>query len=280
MPNNILFIIQERLGSLSNAEKKLAEWILANSAEVIHMNVTTLSKKAKSSPATVVRLCYSLGLEGFTDLKLQLSTNLPQIAEELHTDIVKDEEISQIKKKLHFKVSNSFTETMSKLDDTMVERTMAMMDQAQVIYTYGIGASGLVAEDIFQKLTRIGKNVFFSKDYHLMATSLVTNPSKGVLFAISNSGEKSEVVHLSNIAKERGIDLVVMTNSANSSLGKIADVILETASGGEAVLRSSASSSMLVQLFTVDILFTAYASRHYDSTIERLSQSKEIVKKV
>lgn len=280
MPKNILFLIQEELVNLPKAEKKLAEWILANSTKVIHMNVTTLAKAASSSPATIVRLCYSLGLEGFTDLKLNISKILPEIEEKLHTDIVKNEEILQIKKKLNYKIASSFNETIHKLDDSMIEKSLDFIEDSEVQYTYGIGSSGLVAEDVFQKLTRIGKNVLFTKDYHLLATSLVTNPKKGVFIAVSNSGEKLEVIHLAKIAREQKIKVIVVTKDGSSTLARLADAVLLTASGGEAVLRSSGTTSMLVQLFTVDILFSAYASRHYDVSIERLSKSKEVIKKV
>ena len=52
--------------------------------------------------------------------------------------------------------------------------------------------------------------------------------SKGdVLLAISNSGETNELVNLLPVVKRLGIQVVAMTNSASSSLGQHADVVLD-----------------------------------------------------
>ncbi|MDN6292753.1 MAG: MurR/RpiR family transcriptional regulator, partial [Tetragenococcus halophilus] len=97
---NILFTMQHHLNKLSKAERKLAEWILEQPEKVIYMSAKALSQASNTSPATVVRLCYSLGLEGFTDLKLKLSANQTTIEEDLYTDIVPNEDIDTIKQKL------------------------------------------------------------------------------------------------------------------------------------------------------------------------------------
>ncbi|MEG0732139.1 MurR/RpiR family transcriptional regulator [Vagococcus sp.] len=277
MNYNIIYVMKEKLNSLSNAEKKLASWIMDNPQEVISMNVTHLAKEANSSPATIVRLCYSLGLDGFTDLKLQLSKNLPQIKENLHTDIVKDEEIHQIKKKLKFNLNNSFEETYNLLDDEALNKAVTFIEANTNIFTFGIGASGLVSEDLHQKFTRIGRNIFFSKDSHLMATSLVSNSSSATFIAISNSGEKQEVIHLARIAKNQNIPVIVITSSPDSSLAILADALLITSRASEAPIRSSATNSMMVQLFTADIIFSMYASRNYEDTLNKLNISRQII---
>lgn len=274
---NVLFTIQERLNQLSKAEKKLAEWILTHSEEVIHMSVKTLSEVSETSPATVVRLCYSLGLEGFTDLKLRLSANLPEIKSNLYSDIAPDESISKIKQKIELKVTDAIAKNSQVLKDEVIEAIIQLIDHTSLIYTYGIGASGIVANDFYQKFLRIGKKVLFSENHHLLATSIVTNESPAFLFLVSNSGEKKEVVELAQLAKNLKIPVVCMTSKSQSTLANYADLHLHTADGGEAPLRSSATNSLLVQLYTVDVLFSAYASRHYDKSIRQLEKTKAAI---
>lgn len=269
--------MKEKLSTLPNSEKKLAKWIITHPEKVIKMTVTDLSKQATSSPATVVRLCRSLGLEGFTDLKLQLSKNLPQIRENLHTDIIKDEDVHQIKKKLKFNLNNSFEETFNLLSDEALNKAVDLIENSTNIFTFGIGASGLVSEDIYQKFSRIGRNTFFSKDHHLMSTSLVSNDLSAVFIAISNSGEKQEVIHLARIAKNQKMPVIVITSSPDSSLAVLSDVLLLTSKASEAPIRSSATNSMMVQLFAADIIFSTYASRNYQETLNKLNVSRKIV---
>lgn len=274
---NILFTMQHHLNKLSKAERKLAEWILAQPEKVIYMSAKALSQASNTSPATVVRLCYSLGLEGFTDLKLKLSANQSTIEENLYTDIVPNEDVGTIKQKLLLKMSDGLEKNCEDLEVDPIKQVINLLESTDAIFTYGIGASGIVADDFAQKFLRIGKKVIYSKDYHLLTTVIVTNETPSWVFLVSNSGEKQEVVNLALLAKDKGISVVCMTSKAHSTLATISDVLLHTADGGEAPLRSSATNSLLVQLYTVDVLFSAYASKHYDEILGKLEQTKTMV---
>ncbi len=274
---NILFSIQNQLDELSKTEKKLAEWILAHASEVIHMSAKALSKAAGASPSTVVRLCYSLGLEGFPDLKLKLSASLPQINQELYSDIAPDEDIETIKRKIKLRVVDGIEKNCELLEDQSIEDVLALLEGTDFIYTYGIGASGVVADDFCQKFLRIGRKAMFHQDAHLLATTMVTNETPSFLFLVSNSGEKKAVNSLAQLAKANGIAVVSMTSQKKSTLAQLSDIVVHIADGGEAPLRSSATNSLLVQLYTVDVLFSAYASKHYDKTIKQLEETKRAI---
>ncbi len=274
---NILFSIQNQLDELSKTEKKLAEWILAHASEVIHMSAKALSAAAGASPSTVVRLCYSLGLEGFPDLKLKLSASLPQINQELYSDIAPDEDIETIKRKIKLRVVDGIEKNCELLEDQSIEDVLALLEGTDFIYTYGIGASGVVADDFCQKFLRIGRKAMFHQDAHLLATTMVTNETPSFLFLVSNSGEKKAVNSLAQLAKTKGIAVVSMTSQKKSTLAKLSDIVLHIADGGEAPLRSSATNSLLVQLYTVDVLFSVYASKHYDKTIKQLEETKRAI---
>ncbi len=277
---NILFSIQHKIGKLPKAEQKLAKWILNHSEEVIHMSAKALSEASATSPATVVRFCYSMGLEGFTDLKLRLSANLPEIKEDLYSDIDPDEEVAILKRKLMLKVTDAIEKNCEILEDTAIEKAVQLLESTDLIYCFGIGASGIVADDFFQKFLRIGKRGIFNKDMHLMTTALVTNEIPAMIFLVSNSGEKKEVLQMALLAKESGIPIVGMTSKAQSTLAKLSDILIHTADGGEAPLRSSATNSLLVQLYTVDVIFSSYASKHYDKTMMQLDRTKAAVKNI
>lgn len=277
---NILFTIRHQLNKLSKAEKKLAEWILNDPERVIHMSAKALSQASQTSPATVIRLCYSLGLEGFTDLKLQLSADQSAIKEQLYTDIVPGEGVTTIKRKLMLKVTDAIEKNCEKLTDEAIRQAVSAIETSDFLFTYGVGASGIVADDFSQKFLRIGKKIISSRDYHLMTTAVVTNEEQAATFLVSNSGEKEEVVRLAQLAKENGMTVIVLTSKANSSLAQKADILIHTTDGGEALLRSSATHSLLVQLYTVDVLFCAYATRHYEKTLLQLEKTKSTVREI
>lgn len=243
MNTNILFRIKEQIEALPKSEKKIAEIVLENPQAVIQMNATELAEVAESSPAAIIRFCHSMKLKGFTELKLQLSADSHQIKENLYTEINPNEEIELIKKKLVLNTTHVLNETNNWLTKEQIDEVTEHFEASSMIYTYGLGASYLVALDIQQKYTRIGKVVVSSQDTHYLVASMAVAPKNTIFFGISNSGEKQEVLSLMKTAKELGLITISLTEATNNSLSQQADIALKTGISGEAPLRSAATSS-------------------------------------
>lgn len=277
MLNNVLLNIKEKKDGLALSEKKIAEVILEQPAEVIKMSASQLAKEAGSSSAAVIRFCHSIGLKGFVELKLQLSADLQGINDNLYTDIIPGEEMAQIKKKLLVNTNHVFKETNNSLNDEIVSQATTLFKNSSVIYPFGLGASSLVAEDFQQKFSRIGKKVIFIQDQHVLATSLAVADSNALFFGVSNHGEKREVVSLTKLAKEFGLQTISLTRNTKNTLSTLSDIALTTAVAQEPPLRSGATISLLTQMYAIDILFYAYVTNHYESSLENLEKSKEAI---
>ena len=277
MQNNVLLIIREKLAALPQSEKKIAETILKDPVMVIQMSATELAAEAGSSSAAVIRFCRSIGVKGFTELKLQLSADSQGIKDNLYTDILSEENLEQVKKKMLINTNHLFKETNNVLDTKQIERVSELLHESSVIYLYGLGASHIVASDIQQKFSRMGKMVVCSLDQHLLVTSMAVAGKNAVFFGVSNSGEKKEVLALMIMAKELGLHTVSLTSNTENALSLEADVALKTAFAHEAPLRSGATISLLTQMYAVDILFYDYASKHYDLIVSNLEKSKTAI---
>lgn len=277
MLNNVLLNIKEKKDSLPLSEKKIAELILQEPASIINMNSSSLAQKSGSSPAAVIRFCHSIGLKGFVDLKLQLSADLQGINDNLYTEIVPGEELAKIKKKLLVNTNHVFKETNNTLADEVVSKATKLFYTSSVIYPFGLGASSIVAEDFQQKFSRIGKKVIFIQDQHALATSLAVSNSDALFLGISNGGEKGEVLALTKMAKSFGLKTISLTRNTKNTLSLTSDVALKTAFAQEPPLRSGATISLLTQMYAVDILFYAYVTHYYESSLENLEKSKEAI---
>ncbi|KYC61413.1 MAG: MurR/RpiR family transcriptional regulator [Weizmannia coagulans] len=274
LEENIILQIKSKLSSLSKSEKKLGKYILSHAVETVNDNTSELAKKAGVSPATVVRFCRSIGLSGFSQLKIRLYADASGLDREIYTDITSNEDIAMIADKLALRFNQSITQTANLLETGCIEKITAMVDKSPAIYVYGIGASHVAAEDFMHKFSRIGKPVVHTLDHHLLGSSLI-NASKDCMFvAISNSGETNEAIKLTQIAKQNGLFTAGITQKRDSTLARIVDVPL-IHHGGEAVLlRSAATTSLAAQLFTIDVLYFAYVARHYEEIMHRLKNSK------
>ncbi|MBS7577786.1 MULTISPECIES: MurR/RpiR family transcriptional regulator [unclassified Enterococcus] len=277
MQQNIILTIQDYYKTLPTSEKKVAEYILKHTNEVISLSAQELAKKSGSSPAAIIRFCHSIEVNGFTDLKLLLSANMGAINTQMYTEIEDGESVGAIKEKLQHRLVHALERTNEHLKIDGVEKAVEAIETAEIIYIYGLGASSLVAQDIHQKFTRLGLNVFYTMDHHLFASAIGTSQLKGVFIGISNSGDTFETNLLANLALQNGLKLVGITADSTSYLAQKSQMLLLTPEGEEAPLRSAATVSLIAQLFVVDILFFAYCAKNYQSALEKVQNSKNAV---
>lgn len=280
MNQNIILSIKDYRQYLPKSEQKIADYILENTAEVINLNAQELAKKAGSSPAAIIRFCHSININGFTDLKLLLSANLGHTSVEMYTEVENGESTAAIKEKLRLRIIHVLQRTSECLADEYVDRAVTAIEKSELIFVYGVGASSLVAQDIYQKFSRLGRVVFTSLDHHLMASTIGTTTLNSVFIAISNSGENQETNALTKLAQKRSMTVIGMTENTASTLGNASDVLLLSSKGEEAPLRSAATVSLTAQLFIVDVLLFAYATKNYENSLNKIKYSRAAVEEL
>jgi len=274
LEENIILQIKSKLNELSKTEKKLGEYILQHSVETVNDNTSELAKKAGVSPATIVRFCRSIGLSGFSQLKIRLYADSSAVDEDLYSDITPNEDVALIADKLALRFNSSISQTAKYLDTGNIEKISEIIDVCTMIYVYGLGASHVVADDFTQKFSRIGKPVVNTLDHHLLSSALISANDHSLFVAISNSGETNEVIKLTEIAKQKHLYTIGISQNASSTLAQLVDFPI-IHHGGEAVmLRSAATTSLVSQLFTIDVLYYAYVNRHSQKILQMLKDSK------
>ncbi|HKK94596.1 MAG TPA: hypothetical protein VJ925_14270, partial [Longimicrobiales bacterium] len=68
--------VKQAAPSLSRAERKVAEAVLADPSSVIGLSIAKLAAAAGVSQPTVLRFCRALGLDGYREFKVQLAQAL------------------------------------------------------------------------------------------------------------------------------------------------------------------------------------------------------------
>lgn len=277
MAENILGRTKSIIEELTNSEKKVGEYILKYPESVITMTTSELADKSGASPASVIRFCKSIHVPSFTQLKVNLSAEISTPAKYGYSDIQPNEAIGDIKAKLLGNAYQSMNETVALMNNERIEETANLLQNASVIYIYGIGASHLVAENISQKWSRIGKTSICGTDSHILVSMFVSAPKNSVFIGVSNSGETTEVIRLIDIAKKHGIKTIGLSQFGQNTVSSTADISLQTVRANEAELRSAATSSLHAQFIAVDILFYVYATRNYEQNIKHIQKSRQDV---
>lgn len=274
---NILLTIKNKLQNLPQSEQKIGKFILERPLTIIQMSAADLAQAADSSPAAVIRFCRSIGVKGYTELKLLLSAVSNEIEAATYTDITADEDLDAIKKKLLWNTNYMLEQTNAILTNDLLDEAVTRMVNSPIIYVYGLGASHLVAMDLKQKLTRIGKQVICTQDQHELVAALAIAPPDAVYFGISNSGEKREGNILMELAKKANAHTISLTKDSDNSLSRLADIALKMADTNEAPLRSGATVSLLTQMYAIDILFYHFMTKQYKENISYLELSRSAI---
>lgn len=275
---NILGLLKSMLDELPKAERRIAEKILDEPEQVIYMTASELGKAADSSAATVIRLSKRLQVPSFTELKIFISREIKAENREVYSDIDAGESVEEIMNKLHWNSSLAMKDTISMLDEEAIVKASDIIRDASVVYTFGIGASWLVAENIAQKWSRIGKICIPVNDAHVLLAALVSSQEDTVFIGVSNSGETHEVIRLEEMARSLGHKTISITRFGSNTLTKNADVALQHVRANELEVRSAATSSLHAQFLVVDVLFYVYASRNYDQALDKIYDSRSIVR--
>ncbi|MDQ0860630.1 MurR/RpiR family transcriptional regulator [Bacillus sp. V2I10] len=273
-----LSIIQTMLNKLPQSEQKLADYILQHPHEVVNSTVSELSTSAKTSGAAVVRLCKSLGLKGFQDLKMRIAGDLMKSVEQGYRDIEPSESLYRVVEKTTSNTIQVIRDTAEIIDHENLKTAIGMLLKAKNVHFCGVGASNIVAQDAQQKLIRINKGATAFTDMHLVATLIANADPDDVLFAISFSGETQEIINVLKLAKERGVKTIGLTHFGQTTVSSLCDVSLHTSFSNEAPFRSAATSSRLAQLYMIDILFLGMATEQYDETVQYIDNTRAAIK--
>lgn len=279
---NPMVSIRSILPSLPPAERRVAEGVLAQPVDIVSLRIGDLAARSSTSEATVVRFCKRAGFSGYPDLRFALATQVGRSAAHgtptrVVTDVGPDDALVDIVAKVGALDAQAINDTVEQLDIERLGQAVEAMAGARRIELYGIGASGLVAIDLEQKLRRVGLPAAASVDGHAAMTSAAVLTTGDVALGISHSGETLDVIDPIVEARSRGCATVVITNFARSSLALAADVVLTTAAR-ESLFRAGAMASRSAQLTVIDCVYLAVAQRDYQTTIFALDQTSSAVR--
>jgi DNA-binding MurR/RpiR family transcriptional regulator len=264
------------LENLPPVARKIADFILANRAEVIHMSITEVAEKAEVSEGSIVGLCQQLGVKGFQGLKIDLAQGLLEPIKLIHEDVERDDDVTTVVEKIFRSDIQALTDTLAVLDTTALGRAAELFAKALWIEIYGIGSSAPVANDTYHRFIRLGLNCKVVTDSHAQAVSASQLDDRAAVLTISHSGSTIETVAATRLAKEAGATTVCITNFGKSPILAFADIVLYTAAR-ETLFRTEAMTSRIAELAIVDALTATIALSNYERSLETIKRTFEVL---
>ena len=282
MDENILVKIEQGLNNFTPSEKKIAKFILKNPEDVIGVSITELAKSTDTSEASIVRLCKTLGLNGYKDLKINISWEVSAANKNKRTireKINKNDDLDDILHKVSADSIKAIKDTEKVLNLDKLREAVEAITNANNIYIYGIGSSAIVASDLQFKLMKINLPSFSYKDKDMQISSSVNIKEDDVAIAISNTGKTQDIIKILKVAKEKKATTIAITQYNNAPILKHTDIPLFTAHI-ENIFKSGGMASRIAQLNLIDTLFMEIANKKYDQVIENIEEIKQIIEDV
>lgn len=269
-------LLRSSYNGLTKSEQKLADYILKNPSDVMHMTMSELADATSSADATVFRFCQKLGFSGFQGLKQALAGDLFSPAESLSQEVGPEDTPQEITRKVFQDMIDALQTTGKMLDYRALEQAMDIISRANRVDAYGYGGSGVVAQDIAHRFMRFGMDVHAYSDPHLQIASASLLKPEDVVIAISHTGASIDLLKVLEMARSRGSKIILITSYLKSPATKLADVVL-TGMARETNYRSEAMASRLVHLAILDCLYTGVMLRRMDDYIDNMKQVRKAI---
>jgi DNA-binding MurR/RpiR family transcriptional regulator len=274
----VLISIRAALPNLRPAERRVAEAVLEDPAGVAGRSISVLAAQCRTSGATVLRFCRAIGYAHYPDVRIALARETGREEADngsgvaLTGDISPTDSLEEIVAKITYSDARAIEDTAATLDLAALSRAIVAVATAERVDIYGIGASGFVAQDLHQKLHRIGLVSSVWPDPHAALTSAALLGPRDVAIAISHTGTTIDTIEALRLAADGGATTIAITNFGRSPLTDHARHVLTTAAR-ETTYRSGAMASRIAQLAVIDCLFVGVAQRSYDRTMDALKRT-------
>lgn len=255
--------IKASLPSLAPAEQRVGRLVLNDPRAFASLPITELADRAHVSKPTVVRFCRSMGYDGLSDFKLKLAGTVSEGVPFIHRSVDVDDKTSDVLVKVIDNTVAAFLKYRNDASSVALERAtealLAAYNTGKRIEFFGVGNSGIVAQDAQHKFFRLGINTIAYSDGHMQVMSASLLGPGDCVVVISNSGRTRDLMDACDIARKNGATTIIITVTG-SPLAAAGHIHL-AADHPEGYDRYSPMVSRLMHLMIVDILATCVALR-------------------
>lgn len=265
---SLLDRIRASIPALPPAEQRVAKLLLADPRSFATLPVAELAERSHVSKPTVVRFCRSVGYDGLADFKRKLAGTVNEGVPFVHRAVDEDDKAGDIVVKVIDNAVSALLKYRNDATDHAFERAIAALAEAgrsgRRIEFYGVGNSGIVAQDAQHKFFRLGVHSAAVSDGHVQVMSATMLQPGDCAVIISNSGHSRDLIDVADIARRKGATTIVITASGSplAAMGQGGtNQILLAVDHPEDYDRYSPMVSRLLHLVVIDILTTGVALR-------------------
>ncbi|WP_370677792.1 MurR/RpiR family transcriptional regulator [Pleomorphomonas sp. PLEO] len=218
----------------SPAMARAASFVSQNAEQVVRSSIADISRACGAGESTIIRLCQTLGFDGFGAFKLALAGEIerervlhvargPSPEPRARMKAAGDARLADIAAELISTVQSS----ASRIDPGEMAKLAELLRRAKRVVAYGISISGICAEVFATRLAYRGIIVHVPRSGDLAHAAAATLVEGDVAIGISYNGLSEETVAFLKRAHDQRCHTFAVTTQKESPLAKAAQTVIE-----------------------------------------------------
>ncbi|WP_455818931.1 MurR/RpiR family transcriptional regulator [Pseudomonas cerasi] len=255
--------ITERYPQLSDRFQQVARFITQNPNAVALESINAIAAKCELHPSTLVRFAQQFGYSGFKQMQsvfqTRLATTAPGYNERivaLENDLQKNDRQGSLGFLQNLVVRDIATlqGMLEGIASSDLDRSAQLLSRAETIFIAGQLRSEPVAILLRYLLTMLNRKVILLDTPGGLAPHMAMNMTqRDVLVAVSFRHYAQEVVKITEIAEQKDVPTIAITDSVLSPLARSANVLFTIPEEEYSFSRSLAAPVCLVQCMALSL---------------------------
>ncbi|WP_328591971.1 MurR/RpiR family transcriptional regulator [Bacillus salipaludis] len=256
---NIVFLesLKTQFSTLSKSQQKIAKYLLDQPQQFAIKSAGEIGKAVGVSETTVIRFCYSLQFNGFSEMQKTVRENL--LLPKSSLDQYYSNKLELVNQP-HFFTNvmdqdcHNIKRTAEQIDEGQFQKAVHHLIQAKQIFITGLRSSYAAAHWLSFTLGLMRKNVFLYKpDTDDLILTLDRMNDQSVFLAISFHRYLKETVKMAELAKNQGATVIGITDSPVAPISQYADVVLTISQPEKSTLDAMPSLFSLLNALVANV---------------------------
>lgn len=253
---DIATIIDLHFEKLTELEQEIARYFLQ--AETIQDDLSSqqVTQKLHISQAALTRFAKKCGFTGYREFVFQYQhqASKPDTHSHKHSPLTK-------------RVLRSYSimreQTQDLIDEEQLERVAQLIDDAERVYFFGTGSSGLIAREMKLRFMRLGVvcEALTDQDGFAWTTSIMDENC--LVLGFSLSGTTQSVLDSLLDAKEMGAKTILFTSAPNKNSQAYTETVLVASHSQSSYIQRI--SAQLPMLILIDLIYAYFLEINRES---------------
>ena len=253
---DIATIIDLHFEELTELEQEIARYFLQ--AETIQDDLSSqqVTQKLHISQAALTRFAKKCGFTGYREFVFQYQhqASKPDTHSHKHSPLTK-------------RVLRSYSimreQTQDLIDEEQLERVAQLIDDAERVYFFGTGSSGMIARDMKLRFMRLGVvcEALTDQDGFAWTTSIMDENC--LVLGFSLSGTTQSVLDSLLDAKEMGAKTILFTSAPNKNSQAYTETVLVASHNQSSYIQRI--SAQLPMLILIDLIYAYFLEINRES---------------